>query len=127
MKPEVEEKTEEVAEVKEEQKEELKPEHKEVKKESSKEKAVKKIMKKIDDKQRYDSANQMKTLIVMQVLGNTKSFFESQKQINDRVGFFTDATLPDSVISDNDIASYYLFAGSDGLMNDMIDSQWKSN
>ena len=50
-----------------------------------------------------------------------------EKQINDRVGFFTDATLPDSVISDNDIASYYLFAGSDGLMNDMIDSQWKSN
>jgi len=120
------EETKEVAEVKEEQKEEPKPEPKEVKKESSKEKAVKKIMKKIDDKQRYDSANQMKTLIVMQVLGNTKSFFDSQKQINDRVGFFTNATLPDSVISDNDIASYYLFAGSDGLMNDMIDSQWQN-
>ncbi len=118
------EKTTEVAEVKEEQKEEPKPEPKETKKESSKEKAVKKIMKKIDDKQRYDSANQMKTLIVMQVLGNTKSFFESQKQINDRVGFFTNATLPDSVISDNDIASYFLFAGSDGLMNEMIMQQW---
>ena len=121
------EETKEVAEVKEEQKEEPKPEPKETKKESSKEKAVKKIMKKIDDKQRYDSANQMKTLIVMQVLGNTKSFFDSQKQINDRVGFFTNATLPDSVISDNDIASYYLFAGSDGLMNDMIDSQWQTD
>lgn len=121
------EETKEVAEVKEEQKEEPKPEPKEIKKESSKEKAVKKIMKKIDDKQRYDSANQMKTLIVMQVLGNTKSFFDSQKQINDRVGFFTNATLPDSVISDNDIASYYLFAGSDGLMNDMIDSQWQTD
>ena len=120
------EEVEEVEEVKEEPKE--KEESKtEPKKESSKEKAVKKIMKKIDDKQRYDSANQMKTLIVMQVLGNTKSFFESQKQINDRVGFFTDATLPDSVISDNNIASYYLFVGSDGLMNDIIDSQWKSN
>jgi len=121
------EETKEVAEVKEEQKEEPKPEPKEVKKESSKEKAVKKIMKKIDDKQRYDSTNQMKTLIVMQVLGNTKSFFDSQKQINDRVGFFTNATLPDSVISDNDIASYFLFAGSDGLMNDMIDSQWQTD
>jgi len=118
------EETKEVAEVKEEQKEEPKPEPKEVKKESSKEKAVKKIMKKIDDKQRYDSTNQMKTLIVMQVLGNTKSFFDSQKQINDRVGFFTNATLPDSVISDNDIASYFLFAGSDGLMNEMIMQQW---
>lgn len=121
------EETKEVTEVKKEQKEEPKPEPKETKKESSKEKAVKKIMKKIDDKQRYDSANQMKTLIVMQVLGNTKSFFDSQKQINDRVGFFTNATLPDSVISDNDIASYYLFAGSDGLMNDMIDSQWQTD
>ena len=119
------EETTEVAEVKEEQKEEPKPEPKETKKESTKEKAVKKIMKKIDDKQRYDSANQMKTLIVMQVLGNTKSFFDLQKQINDRVGFFTNATLPDSVISDNNIASYFLFAGSDGLMNDMIDSQWQ--
>ena len=114
------EETKEVVEVKEEQKEEPKPEPKE----TSKEKAVKKIMKNIDDKQRYDSANQMKTLIVMQVLGNTKSFFDSQKQINDRVGFFTNATLPDSVISDNNIASYYLFAGSDGLMNEMIMQQW---
>ena len=82
-------------------------------------------MKKIDDKQRYDSANQMKTLIVMQVLGNSKSFFESQKVLNDRLGFFTNATLPDTVISDNNIASYFLFAGSEGLINDMIDSQWQ--
>ena len=124
VKPEVEEKTEEVAEIKEEQKEEPKPEPKETKKESSKEKAVKKIMKKIDDKQRYDSANQMKTLIVMQVLGNTKNFFNSQTQLNDRIGFFTDATLPDNVISDNNMASYLLFTGSDGLMNEIIDSQW---
>ena len=82
-------------------------------------------MKKIDDKQRYDSTSQMKTLIVMQVLGNTKNFFDSQKQLNDRAGFFTDATLPDSVINENNLASYYLFAGSEGLMNDMIDSQWQ--
>jgi FtsZ-interacting cell division protein ZipA len=133
--PEVEETTEETTEevekVKEEpkEKEESKTETKkeEQKKESSKEKAVKKIMKKIDDKQRYDSANQMKTLIVMQVLGNSKSFFDSQKVLNDRLGFFTNATLPDTVISDNNIASYYLFAGSEGLMNDMIDSQWQTD
>ena len=129
--PEVEETTEEVEKVKEEpkEKEESKTETKkeEQKKESSKEKAVKKIMKKIDDKQRYDSANQMKTLIVMQVLGNSKSFFDSQKVLNDRLGFFTNATLPDTVISDNNIASYYLFAGSEGLMNDMIDSQWQTD
>ncbi len=119
---EVEETTEEVVETKEQPK----PEPNETKKETIKQKAVKKIMKKIDDKQRYDSTSQMKTLIVMQVLGNTKNFFDSQKQLNDRAGFFTDATLPDSVINENNLASYYLFAGSEGLMNDMIDSQWQT-
>ena len=63
----------------------------------------------------------------MQVLGNTKSFFEDQQELNDRLGFFTDTTLPDSFISDNNIAGYLLFGGSDFLMNEMIDSQWSKN
>ena len=95
------------------------------KKSSSKEKAAKKVLKKIDDKKRYDESSQIKTLVVMQVLGNTKTFFESQQVINDRVGFFTDDVLPDAVISDNDMAGYFLFVGSDGLMNEIIDSQYK--
>ena len=41
---------------------------------SKKEKAATKIVKKIDDKERYDDAAQTKTLIVMQILGNTKTF-----------------------------------------------------
>jgi hypothetical protein len=82
-------------------------EEKPVKKpESKKEKAAKKIVKKMGDKGRYDSTNQLKTLIVMQVLGDTKSFFESQKQ-------------------NNNIAQWYLFGGSDGMMNDMIELQWQ--
>ena len=101
-------------------------EEKPVKKpESKKEKAAKKIVKKMGDKGRYDSQNQLKTLIVMQVLGNTKTFFESQKQLNDRAGFFTDESLPDAFISDNNIASYFLFAGSDGLMDEMVMQQWQ--
>ena len=95
------------------------------KKTSSKEKAAKKVLKKIDDKKRYDESSQIKTLVVMQVLGNTKTFFESQQQLNDRAEFFTDFTLPDAVISDNNIAGYFLFVGSDGLMNEIIDSQYK--
>ena len=95
------------------------------KQESSKEKAVKKIMKKIDDKKRYDDVSQTKTLIVMQVLGDTKSFFANQQQLNDRVGFFTDKSLPDTMINDNDLASYFLFVGSDGLMNELVESQWQ--
>jgi hypothetical protein len=98
---------------------------KEEMKKEQKQKAAKKIVKKMGDKGKYDSVNQMKTLIVMQVLGNTKNFFESQKTLNDREGFFTDITLPDTVISDNNIAGYFLFAGSDGLINDMVDSQWQ--
>ena len=93
--------------------------------ESKKEKAAKKIVKKMGDKGRYDSTNQLKTLIVMQVLGDTKTFFDSQKELNDRQGFFTDYMIPDTQIENNNIAQYYLFMGSDGLINDMIDSQWR--
>ena len=118
-----EDETEEV-EVKEvEEKEEPKEEPK--KEESKKEVAAKKILKKMGDKGRYDSANQLKTLIVMQVLGNSKSFFDSQKQLNDIEGFFTDQFIPDAELTTNNIAQYFLFAGSDGLMNEMIMQQWQ--
>jgi len=118
--------TEDEAEEEVEEKQE-KPEKKEdtKKPESKKEKAAKKIVKKMGDKGRYDSTNQLKTLIVMQVLGDTKTFFESQKELNDREGFFTEFMLPDTQITNNNLAQYYLFAGSDGLINEMIDSQWQ--
>ncbi len=121
----VEKKSEEKQEPQSEEKEENEQSKTVSKKQSSKEKAAKKVLKKIDDKQKYDSTSQLKTLVVMQVLGNSKSFFESQQQLNDRVDFFTDTTLPDAVISDNDIAGYFLFVGSDGLMNEIIESQYK--
>ena len=50
---------------------------------SKKEKAASQIVKKIDDKARYDDAAQTKTLIVMQILGNTKPFFDTQSTIVD--------------------------------------------
>ena len=102
-----------------------KAEDKEEMKKEQKEKAAKKIVKKMGDKGRYDSSNQLKTLIVMQVLGDTKTFFDSQKQLNDREGFFTDIMIPDTKIQNNNIAQYFLFAGSDGLMNKMVESQWQ--
>jgi glucan-binding YG repeat protein len=95
--------------------------------ESKKEKAAKKIVKKMGDKGRYDSNNQLKTLIVMQVLGNTKTFFDSQKQLNDREGFFTDYMLPDTQITNNNLGQYYLFAGSEGIMDEMIMQQWQTD
>ena len=93
--------------------------------ESKKEKAAKKIVKKMGDKGRYDSTNQLKTLIVMQVLGDTKTFFDSQQQLNDRQGFFTDYIIPDTKIENNNVAQWYLFAGSDGMMDEMIMQQWQ--
>ncbi len=77
------------------------------------------------DKGRYDSANQLKTLIVMQVLGNSKSFFDLQQQLNDIDGFFTDQFIPDAELITNNLAQYFLFAGSDGLMNEMVMQQWQ--
>jgi len=97
-----------------------------VKKQEQKEKAAKKIVKKMGDKGRYDSTNQTKTLIVMQVLGDTKTFFDTQQQLEDRVGFFTDMVIPDTKIEDNNIAGYFLFVGSDGLMNQIEESQWQN-
>src|SRR5210317_2241221 len=112
--------TEEVEAEEVEEKEEPKKE------ESKKEVAAKKILEKMGDKGRYDSANQLKTLIVMQVLGNSKSFFDSQKQLNDIEGFFTDQFIPDAELTTNNIAQYFLFAGSDGLMNEMVMQQWQN-
>ena len=95
------------------------------KEENKKEVAAKKILKKMGDKGRYDSANQLKTLIVMQVLGNSKSFFEGQQSLNDIQGFFTDNVIPDAELTTNNIAQYFLFGGSDVLMDEMIMQQWQ--
>ena len=65
------------------QQEETEEPEKPVKEPSAKEKAATKIVKKMDDKARYDESNQMKTLIVMQILGNTKTFFDTQATIQD--------------------------------------------
>jgi len=127
--PEQEESSSEVAENKDSEEDMEESEDKnedEVKKEENKkEVAAKKILKKMGDKGRYDSANQLKTLIVMQVLGNSKSFFETQQSLNDIEGFFTDTVIPDAELTTNNIAQYFLFAGSDGLMDEMIMQQWQ--
>ena len=68
-----------------------------MKEQSAKEKAATKIVKKIDDKARYDESNQMKTLIVMQILGNTKTFFDTQSTIIDTdVNEYLNKTIEDN-------------------------------
>ena len=129
--PEPEETKQEAEEIEAEPEQEPEPEEvekevEEPKKEpTAKQKAATKIVKNMGDKGRYEAGNQIKTLIVMQVLGNSKTFFDTQKIIPDVEGFFTNETLPDTMIPSNNIAQYLMFGGSDSLMDQMIDSQYK--
>ena len=102
-----------------------KPKTKAEKKQDAKEKAASKIVKKMGDKGRYDDNNQLKTLVVMQVLGNTKTFFDNQTQLQDTPGFFNNRTVPDTAISDNNYSAYIMFGGSDAAHNALTDSQYR--
>jgi len=103
--------------------EETKEEPKEEVKETKQEKANK-IVKKMGDKGKYDANNQTKTLIVMQVLADSKSFFD-QPQLPQIQGFFDNRTLPDGEIIDNNILMYNLFMNNDLGHNELVDLQWK--
>ena len=94
------------------------PETKPVKEPTAKEKAATKIVKKINDKDRYDDAAQMKTLIVMQILGNTKTFFETQSTIVDTdVNEYLNKTIEDQYGVLFDIAQQQ-------TMEDIINAQY---
>ena len=85
---------------------------------SKKEKAATKIVKKIDDKARYDDAAQTKTLIVMQILGNTKTFFDSQSVIQDKnVDQYLNKTI------DDQYGMLFNMAQEDTIQ-EMIDAQY---
>ena len=86
--------------------------------------AAKKILTKMGDKGKYDNTNQIKTLLVMQVLGNTKSFFDDQQVIQDTQGFFPTTTIKDTEILDNGLASFVMFGGSNAKMDRLIDTQY---
>jgi len=111
--------TEEAPPPMEETKEEQEPEKPSKPKVSEKEKAATKIVKKIDDKARYDDAAQMKTLIVMQILGNTKTFFDTQSIIVDtNVNEYLNKTIEDEY-------GILFNMAQDQTMNDMVNSQWQ--
>ena len=95
------------------------------KKQEAKQKAATKIVKKMGDKGRYDDTNQIKTLVVMQVLGNTKSFFKNKSQLPDVPNFFSSSRVPDAQISDNNAAAYYMIGGSDVKMDALTDLQYR--
>ena len=110
--------SEDSSEQEEVQQEEVEEPEKPVKEPSAKEKAATKIVKKIDDKARYDESNQMKTLIVMQILGNTKTFFDTQSTIRDtNVSEYLNKTLEDNYGILFDMAQ-------EQIMDDMINAQY---
>ena len=94
-------------------------------KKAVKEKIAKKIMKRMGDKGRYDSSNQLRTLVVMQVLGNSKEFFKPTNRLKDTAGFFTTTKVPDAIINPNNFAQYILFGGSSAKHNALTDLQYK--
>ena len=94
-------------------------------KRDAKQKVANKIVKNMGDKGRYDNTNQLRTLVVMGVLGNTRSFFSAQKIIPDTPNFFQPTSIPDSRISDNSGAAYYMIGGSDVAHRALVDSQYK--
>jgi len=109
--------------VQQEEKQEPTEEPKQDVKQEQKQKAATKIVKKMGDKGRYEVNNQIKTLIVMQVLADSKSFFVDT-QLSEIQGFFTDVELPDTTISDNNIANYFMTIDSDNTFNQIVDSQY---
>ena len=91
---------------------------------TAKQKVANKIVKNMGDKGRYDETNQLKTLVVMQVLGNTKTFFDVQSTLQDTENFFDTTTVPDNTISDSNYAQYIMFGGSDAAHSALVDSQY---
>ena len=66
-----------------------------------------------------DDAAQMKTLIVMQILGNTKTFFDTQSIIVDtNVNEYLNKTIEDEY-------GILFNMAQDQTMNDMVNSQWQ--
>ena len=109
----------------EQQEEQAEPAEKKTVAQKVKEKVAKKIMSKMNDKSKYDSTNQVRTLAVMGVLGNSRSFFGAQATLQDTPGFFSGATIPDGSIPTNNTAQYLMFGGSNQAHSQMMDSQWQ--
>ena len=116
--------TTDIEEIEEPQEPEPKKVEEPKKEATPKQKAATKIVKDMGDKGRYEESNQIKTLIVMNILSNSKNFFNVEQSIPDIEGFFNNDTLPDTSISDNNMAAYILFGGSDSTYDQMVDAQY---
>jgi len=96
-------------------------------KKKQKQKAANKIVKKMGDRGRYDGGNQLKTLVVMNVLGDSKRFFATTVILKDAQAgkMFTATRVPDSVLPSNNYSQYFMFGGSSVAHDALVDSQYK--
>ena len=94
------------------------------KRRTAKQKAANKIVKKMGDKGRYDSTNQLKTLVIMNVLTDSKKFLV-QPTIPQPTGFFTDTKMPDAQLPENNAAAWMLMGGSNQLHDRLTGLQYK--
>jgi len=90
-----------------------------------KQKIANKIVKNMGSKGRYDSTNQIKTLMVMNILADNKSFFNNQITLVDNVKLFSNDTIPDGVITDNNMALFLMRYGADASMTALVDIQYR--
>ena len=93
-------------------------------KKSAKQKAANKIVKKMGDKGRYDSTTQLKTLVIMNVLTDSKKFLV-QPTIPQPTGFFTETKMPDAQLPENNAAAWMLMGGSNQLHDRLTGLQYK--
>ena len=86
--------------------------------------AAKKVVAKIKPKARYSVEGQTKTLIVMNILADNKTFFNEGRAFTETEGFFSGAALTSEDNVDNFLANLQFIGFNNAQMSAMIDSQY---
>ena len=63
--------------------------------------------------------------MIMSVLADNKSFFNNQTALVDTVKLFSNDTIPDGVITDNNMALFLMRYGADASMTALVDIQYR--
>ena len=85
--------------------------------------AAQTVVDNIAPSQKYGNTAQTVTLVAMGMIANNKSIFKGTT-IPDVPNFFTSSTIPDGPSMIDRMQNYQVFGQSNGLHNDLIESQW---
>ena len=92
-------------------------------KEQIKKEVATRVVTKIIQKLGQDAASQATQLALMNVIGANLTV--NAPILQDRTDFFTDTTIPDTQISDNNFAQYIMFGGSNVAHDALVETQYK--